>query len=108
MYLLSWSPHNHWSHQVFAWVQSSLYSGPRACTFRHRAVQRRTLLQKALQGPWTESPFQEHNDADRALMGCKMLRQAVALLQIERPLVGTGLEGLALAFDFKIVSPGRA
>ena len=37
-------------------------------------------------------PFLEHNDANRALMGSNMQRQAVPLLQTERPLVGTGME----------------
>ncbi|MEO3704277.1 DNA-directed RNA polymerase subunit beta [Trichormus azollae] len=37
-------------------------------------------------------PFLEHDDANRALMGSNMQRQAVPLLKPERPLVGTGLE----------------
>jgi DNA-directed RNA polymerase subunit beta len=40
-------------------------------------------------------PFLEHDDANRALMGSNMQRQAVPLLQPERPLVGTGLEAQA-------------
>jgi DNA-directed RNA polymerase subunit beta len=40
-------------------------------------------------------PFLEHDDANRALMGSNMQRQAVPLLRAERPLVGTGLEGQA-------------
>ena len=38
-------------------------------------------------------PFLEHDDANRALMGSNMQRQAVPLLTTEAPLVGTGLEG---------------
>jgi DNA-directed RNA polymerase subunit beta len=38
-------------------------------------------------------PFLEHDDANRALMGSNMMRQAVPLLQPETPIVGTGLEG---------------
>jgi len=38
-------------------------------------------------------PFLEHDDANRALMGSNMMRQAVPLLQAEQPLVGTGMEG---------------
>jgi DNA-directed RNA polymerase subunit beta len=38
-------------------------------------------------------PFLEHDDANRALMGSNMQRQAVPLLVTESPLVGTGLEG---------------
>jgi DNA-directed RNA polymerase subunit beta len=37
-------------------------------------------------------PFLEHDDANRALMGSNMMRQAVPLLQPENPIVGTGLE----------------
>jgi DNA-directed RNA polymerase subunit beta len=37
-------------------------------------------------------PFLEHNDANRALMGSNMQRQAVPLLTTEPPLVGTGME----------------
>lgn len=37
-------------------------------------------------------PFLEHDDANRALMGSNMQRQAVSLLRSERPFVGTGLE----------------
>ncbi len=37
-------------------------------------------------------PFLEHDDANRALMGSNMQRQAVPLLRPERPLVGTGME----------------
>ena len=40
-------------------------------------------------------PFIEHDDANRALMGSNMQRQAVPLLRPERPLVGTGLEAQA-------------
>nr|AHB38646.1 RNA polymerase beta subunit [Trithuria filamentosa] len=38
-------------------------------------------------------PFMEHNDANRALMGSNMQRQAVPLYQCEKCIVGTGLEG---------------
>lgn len=38
-------------------------------------------------------PFLEHDDANRALMGSNMQRQAVPLLKPESPIVGTGLEG---------------
>ncbi|GIX31521.1 MAG: hypothetical protein KatS3mg124_1993 [Porticoccaceae bacterium] len=37
-------------------------------------------------------PFLEHNDANRALMGSNMQRQAVPTLRAEKPLVGTGME----------------
>ncbi|MDZ7899604.1 MAG: hypothetical protein U5N85_16480 [Arcicella sp.] len=38
-------------------------------------------------------PFLEHDDANRALMGSNMQRQAVPLLRPQAPIVGTGLEG---------------
>ena len=40
-------------------------------------------------------PFLEHDDANRALMGANMQRQAVPLLRSEAPLVGTGMENFA-------------
>jgi len=38
-------------------------------------------------------PFLEHDDANRALMGSNMMRQAVPLINPEAPIVGTGIEG---------------
>lgn len=43
-------------------------------------------------------PFLEHDDSTRALMGSNMQRQAVSLLNPERPIVGTGIESL-IALD---------
>ena len=43
-------------------------------------------------------PFLEHDDANRALMGANMMRQAVPLLRNEAPIVGTGIEQ-RLAYD---------
>ena len=43
-------------------------------------------------------PFLEHDDANRALMGSNMMRQAVPLLRSEAPIVGTGIEA-QLAYD---------
>ncbi|GIS08171.1 MAG: hypothetical protein CM15mP112_02830 [Flavobacteriales bacterium] len=37
-------------------------------------------------------PFLEHDDANRALMGSNMMRQAVPLLRTDSPIVGTGIE----------------
>lgn len=42
-------------------------------------------------------PFLEHDDANRALMGSNMQRQAVPIIRPERPLVGTGLEARAVS-----------
>ena len=47
-------------------------------------------------------PFLEHDDANRALMGANMQRQAVPLLISESPLVGTGMEAKA-AHDSRVV-----
>ncbi len=47
-------------------------------------------------------PFIEHDDANRALMGSNMMRQAVPLLFPEAPIVGTGMEGRA-AYDSGVV-----
>ena len=47
-------------------------------------------------------PFLEHNDANRALMGSNMQRQAVPLLFPEKPIIGTGLEN-QVAFNSGMV-----
>ncbi|MEO8087345.1 MAG: DNA-directed RNA polymerase subunit beta, partial [Bacteroidota bacterium] len=47
-------------------------------------------------------PFLEHDDANRALMGSNMQRQAVPLLRAEAPIVGTGLEG-RIAQDSRVL-----
>jgi DNA-directed RNA polymerase subunit beta len=52
-------------------------------------------------------PFLEHDDANRALMGCNMQRQAVPLLKTEAPLVGTGMEG-KIARDSGILVTARS
>ncbi len=51
-------------------------------------------------------PFLEHDDANRALMGCNMQRQAVPLIKVEAPLVGTGLEG-KVAYDSGVLGVAR-
>ena len=53
-------------------------------------------------------PFLEHNDANRALMGSNMQRQAVPLLVTEAPLVGTGLEYRAAVDTGDVVVARRA
>jgi DNA-directed RNA polymerase subunit beta len=52
-------------------------------------------------------PFLEHDDANRALMGSNMMRQAVPLLTTERPLVATGLEARIAADSGVIVLAQR-
>ncbi|MBD3296157.1 MAG: DNA-directed RNA polymerase subunit beta, partial [Candidatus Omnitrophica bacterium] len=48
-------------------------------------------------------PFLEHDDANRALMGSNMQRQAVPLLEPEAPIVGTGVEGPAARDSGQVV-----
>jgi len=52
-------------------------------------------------------PFLEHDDANRALMGSNMQRQAVPLMKSERPFVGTGIEG-RLARDSRVLVTATA
>src|SRR6266480_2984977 len=53
-------------------------------------------------------PFLEHNDANRALMGSNMQRQAVPLMVTEAPLVGTGLEYRAATDTGDVVLADKA
>lgn len=53
-------------------------------------------------------PFLEHDDANRALMGANMQRQAVPLLRSESPLVGTGMEGYAAIDAGDVVTATKA
>ncbi len=53
-------------------------------------------------------PFLEHDDANRALMGSNMQRQAVPLLRTEAPLVGTGLEEVTARNSGTVVRAERA
>jgi DNA-directed RNA polymerase subunit beta len=52
-------------------------------------------------------PFLEHDDANRALMGSNMQRQAVPLLKAKAPLVGTGIEGVVAQDSGVSVVAGR-
>jgi DNA-directed RNA polymerase subunit beta len=53
-------------------------------------------------------PFLEHDDANRALMGANMQRQAVPLLRSEAPLVGTGMELRAAVDASDVVTAEKA
>ncbi len=53
-------------------------------------------------------PFLEHDDANRALMGSNMQRQAVPLLEPESPIVGTGMEGRAALDSGQVIVAERA
>ena len=53
-------------------------------------------------------PFLEHDDANRALMGANMMRQAVPLIRTERPYVATGMETLVAKDSRAIVTADAA
>ncbi|MGF3056043.1 DNA-directed RNA polymerase subunit beta [Microbacterium sp. YY-01] len=53
-------------------------------------------------------PFLEHDDAQRALMGANMQRQAVPLLRSESPIVGTGMEGYAAVDAGDVITAERS
>ena len=53
-------------------------------------------------------PFLEHDDANRALMGSNMMRQAVPLISPNAPVVGTGVEGRAARDSGQVVIARRA
>ena len=52
-------------------------------------------------------PFLEHDDANRALMGANMSRQAVPVLRPEKPMVGTGIERVAAVDSGTVVTATR-
>jgi DNA-directed RNA polymerase subunit beta len=52
-------------------------------------------------------PFLEHDDANRALMGANMSRQAVPVLRPEKPMVGTGIERVAAVDSGTVVTTTR-
>src|SRR4030043_584974 len=54
------------------------------------------------------TPFLEHNDANRALMGANMQRQAVPLLRPQAPLVATGMEMEAAKHSRQVVFAEKA
>ena len=53
-------------------------------------------------------PFLEHDDANRALMGSNMMRQAVPLLKPQAPIVGTGLEKIIARDSWSVIKANRA
>jgi DNA-directed RNA polymerase subunit beta len=53
-------------------------------------------------------PFLEHDDANRALMGSNMMRQAVPLLRPNAPIVGTGLEKTVARDAWEAIKAGRS
>ena len=52
-------------------------------------------------------PFLEHDDANRALMGSNMMRQAVPIIKPQAPIVGTGLEGALVRDSRDQIRPDR-
>ncbi|MCP5500954.1 MAG: DNA-directed RNA polymerase subunit beta [Leptospiraceae bacterium] len=71
------------------------YRGPNEIQFMDLAPMQVVSVSTAM------IPFLEHDDANRALMGSNMQRQAVPLIVEEAPFVGTGMEGRA-AYDSRI------
>jgi DNA-directed RNA polymerase subunit beta len=53
-------------------------------------------------------PFLEHDDANRALMGSNMMRQAVPLIKPQAPIVGTGLEKTIARDSWSVIKANRA
>jgi DNA-directed RNA polymerase subunit beta len=53
-------------------------------------------------------PFLEHDDANRALMGANMQRQAVACLRADKPLVGTGIERIVAIDSGTVITANRS
>jgi DNA-directed RNA polymerase subunit beta len=53
-------------------------------------------------------PFLEHDDANRALMGANMQRQAVPLVRSDSPFVGTGMEGYAAIDAGDVITADKA
>nr|YP_009184852.1 beta subunit of RNA polymerase [Jenufa minuta]ALO62979.1 beta subunit of RNA polymerase [Jenufa minuta] len=53
-------------------------------------------------------PFLEHDDANRALMGSNMQRQAVSLIRPQRPIVGTGLEARVISDSGHVAQANRS
>ena len=53
-------------------------------------------------------PFLENDDANRALMGANMQRQAVPLLIADAPIVGTGMEAIMRRNDSRVVVIAKA
>ena len=53
-------------------------------------------------------PFLEHDDANRALMGSNMMRQAVPLLKPQAPIVGTGLEKTIARDSWSVIKADRS
>jgi DNA-directed RNA polymerase subunit beta len=52
-------------------------------------------------------PFLEHDDANRALMGSNMQRQAVPLLITDSPVIGTGIEGKSAIDSYAVITAKR-
>ncbi len=53
-------------------------------------------------------PFLENDDANRALMGSNMQRQAVPLMRCEAPIVGTGIEARVAADSNVLINAERS
>jgi DNA-directed RNA polymerase subunit beta len=64
----------------------TIYVGPKSVDYMDISARQMVSIAASL------VPFLEHDDANRALMGANMQRQAVPVVRADRPLVGTGIE----------------
>ena len=64
----------------------TIYVGPKSVDYMDISARQMVSIAASL------VPFLEHDDANRALMGANMQRQAVPVVKADRPLVGTGIE----------------
>ena len=86
-------------HNTVAVRKSGDYTSKTPDVIKYMDVSPRQIISTAA----SLIPFLEHDDANRALMGCNMQRQAVPLLFPEAPIVGTGMEGKA-AYDSGVLA----
>ena len=89
-------------HNTVAVRKSGDYTSKTPDVIKYMDVSPRQIISTAA----SLIPFLEHDDANRALMGCNMQRQAVPLLFPEAPIVGTGMEGKA-AYDSGVLAKAK-
>ena len=83
------NPDGSFTNEMVTCRKAGEYSFERRDVIEYMDVSPRQLVSVAA----SLIPFLEHDDANRALMGSNMQRQAVPLLRAEAPMVGTGMEG---------------
>src|SRR2546422_5693811 len=80
--------------RLIADLVSARYGGDFVLVHPHKVEDKDGAPQQTVSRATALIPFLEHDDANRALMGSNMQRQAVPLIQTEAPLVGTGMEAI--------------